>query len=727
MLKRIKSEDDTFNYKLKSIDTSVADMNTWGGLNTVIATNFGGKWDSQSKHGNIHKYLIVNKLSIYVNWGQNKEDKSTTPFEEVTFTDFDGTLITLESEEGLSTLKSSKCLTDDRWTVVRLNSDEYTLDQIQEIINVQLNRIYKDSSVNVELNENWIEEFETFNDFLYPNRDNIFTFILKCAELEYKNKKSNKNAKVSLDQNIKLVSELLIEIINYYLNLNQKINDKVNEIMKKDTEKLLKVWQEDDIENIIMKVSYAKKDQIFNQGISDQVIKHSRLLDYKLVYTDESNLEYYCSEELISYMNYINKLDKTYKDVIKELTNQKNILNDEELINMLIPTTSDNKLDQKIAKILEINKNNIMPPGFIYSSWDFANVLTIQINVLSLLISISKLFIEQKREPLNIETETVLKYFKTCYPKMIFPYDRINKSEDYKSFENKIKNISQSIKKELFFQDEQIDKAVQPIMNKIMFQMNKNKPWAAYLFGGPTGVGKTKLSQLLSEHLFDEKEIIIVNMAEYNGSSSKSLISKTGDLSTKLRTNPQSVVVFDEIEKASQSTIDNLLQILGAGYFKNSDDEYISLKNAIVICTTNLCSELEEYKVYYDYDRNAWNDLLFSSGKLRREILGRFDKIIMFNYLDDERLYQLFKFKFNKTIKELFKKIDFKFDVKLDDSINDYLSKNVDLEKKGARSIESLIDNDLLTALSNFLIHTNNIDKNLIIHYKNGKLEVAYE
>jgi ATP-dependent Clp protease ATP-binding subunit ClpB len=166
------------------------------------------------------------------------------------------------------------------------------------------------------------------------------------------------------------------------------------------------------------------------------------------------------------------------------------------------------------------------------------------------------------------------------------------------------------------------------------------RPIGSFLFLGPTGVGKTEVARTLADALFDnENHIIRIDMSEYMERFSVSRLigsppgyvgyEEGGQLTEKVRRNPYSIVLFDEIEKAHPEVYNLLLQVMDEGRLTDSQGRLIDFKNTIIIMTSNLGSDL-----LLDGKKGDIEPLLHRTFK--PEFLNRIDEIVTFNPLDKD-------------------------------------------------------------------------------------------
>ena len=157
--------------------------------------------------------------------------------------------------------------------------------------------------------------------------------------------------------------------------------------------------------------------------------------------------------------------------------------------------------------------------------------------------------------------------------------------------------------KRVIGQQEAVEKVAKAVRRGRVGLKDPNRPIGSFLFLGPTGVGKTELSKALAEALFgDEKALIRIDMSEYMEKYSVSRMigsppgyvgyEEGGQLSEKVRRNPYSVILFDEIEKASPDVFNVLLQVLDDGHITDGKGRKVDFKNTVIIMTSNAgCKE----------------------------------------------------------------------------------------------------------------------------------------
>ena len=215
--------------------------------------------------------------------------------------------------------------------------------------------------------------------------------------------------------------------------------------------------------------------------------------------------------------------------------------------------------------------------------------------------------------------------------------------------------LEENIKRKVVGQDEAVLAISEALRRARTDIRNPNKPIGVFMFMGPTGVSKTHLAKAVGEEYFGSKDNLIrVDMSEYQEISSIQRFlgaSESGtfgpssiSLVDKIKSNPHSVVLFDEIEKAHPNILDLFLQIFDEGILTSTHGETVDFTNSIIICTSNIGS-----KVLLDtlQNKNAlWEEaknmaMLELRQSIKPELLNRFDRVIVFAPHDVNNLAEI--------------------------------------------------------------------------------------
>ena len=210
------------------------------------------------------------------------------------------------------------------------------------------------------------------------------------------------------------------------------------------------------------------------------------------------------------------------------------------------------------------------------------------------------------------------------------PISKLTKGE-----KEKVLNLEENMKLRVKGQDEALKLVSDAIIRSRSGIKDENRPIGSFMFLGPTGVGKTEVARTLAYELFDdEKHMVRIDMSEYMESHSVSRLigappgyvgyDEGGQLTEKVRRNPYSIVLFDEIEKAHRDVLNILLQILDDGRITDGHGRVVDFKNTIIIMTSNIGSQ-------YVLDGKVDEDMMNAELKnyFRPEFLNRIDEIIV--------------------------------------------------------------------------------------------------
>ncbi|MBO5384195.1 MAG: ATP-dependent Clp protease ATP-binding subunit [Ruminococcus sp.] len=203
-----------------------------------------------------------------------------------------------------------------------------------------------------------------------------------------------------------------------------------------------------------------------------------------------------------------------------------------------------------------------------------------------------------------------------------------------------------------------VDKIINAIRRSKSGLRDGNRPTASFLFAGPTGVGKTELAKALTEYLFcSENKLIRIDMSEYMEKHSVSKLigappgyagydDSSNNLCEKVRRNPYSLILFDEIEKADIEVLNIMLQILDDGILTDSSMRKVSFRNCIIIMTSNIgAAELSTKSAlgFAESETASKDDYVMSKIRARftPEFINRIDEIIFFHRLEKEALMEI--------------------------------------------------------------------------------------
>ena len=282
------------------------------------------------------------------------------------------------------------------------------------------------------------------------------------------------------------------------------------------------------------------------------------------------------------------------------------------------------------------------------------------------------------------------------------PVQKITEAET-----DKLLNLENNLHKRIVGQDEAVSAVSRAIRrNRVGLQSTKRPP--SFIFVGPTGVGKTELAKALAFEMFgNEKSIIRFDMSEYMESQSTAKLigsppgyvgyDDAGQLTEKVKRNPYSILLFDEIEKAHKDVFNILLQVLDDGRLTDSQGNTVSFENTIIIMTSNAGSTLNTNSIGFGNENATTNKMLDAlKDTFRPEFLNRIDEIVTFKSLTENQLLEIIDLMLNDTRKVL---SDKSISIEVTPDAKRYLlSKGTDL-KYGARplrrSIQRYIEDEL--------------------------------
>ena len=289
--------------------------------------------------------------------------------------------------------------------------------------------------------------------------------------------------------------------------------------------------------------------------------------------------------------------------------------------------------------------------------------------------------------------------------KIISRMTNIPLSKIEKGDREKVLDLKQTLAKRVIGQDEALSLVSDAILRQRAGIKDSNRPIGSFLFLGPTGVGKTEVARALAESLFDsESHIIRIDMSEYMEKYSTSRLigappgyvgyEEGGQLTEKVRRNPYSIVLFDEIEKAHPEVFNLLLQMLDDGRLTDSQGRVVDFKNTIIIMTSNLGSEY-----LLNNERDKVDVLLHQTFK--PEFLNRIDEIVYFSPLSKEvqsKIVDKMLNNLNDRLKESYYSFEFS------DALKSWILESAYSPVYGARPIKRFIQNKVETVIANKII-----------------------
>ena len=286
----------------------------------------------------------------------------------------------------------------------------------------------------------------------------------------------------------------------------------------------------------------------------------------------------------------------------------------------------------------------------------------------------------------------------------------------------KLLNLENNLHKRIIGQNEAVE-AVSRAIRRSRAGLKSTKRPPSFIFVGPTGVGKTELAKALSYEMFgNEDSIIRIDMSEYMESHSTSKLigsppgyvgyDDAGQLTEKVKRNPYSIILLDEIEKAHPDVFNILLQVLDDGRLTDAQGNTVSFENTIIIMTSNAGSNLNTNSIGFGGSQVNSNGIMNALKEtFRPEFLNRVDEIVIFNQLSQEELMQIVDLMLNDTRKALDDK-NISLDIS-DDAKKYLLNKGTDI-KYGARPLRRAIQRYLEDELSDMILRSELTNGNTI-------------
>ena len=290
----------------------------------------------------------------------------------------------------------------------------------------------------------------------------------------------------------------------------------------------------------------------------------------------------------------------------------------------------------------------------------------------------------------------------------------------------RLRRLEKILRKRVIGQEEAVGAIAKAVKRGRVGLKDPERPIGSFLFLGPTGVGKTEITKALAEAMFGNEEAMIrVDMSEYmeRHSVSKMIGSppgyvgydEGGQLSEKVRRNPYSVILFDEIEKAHPDVFNILLQVLDDGHITDAQGRKVNFKNTIIIMTSNAGAQaiispkklgfgvLEDEK--QNYDRMKEGVMEEVKRIFKPEFLNRIDETIVFRSLDKNDMKKIVTLLSKNLVERCSKQMDISLSIK--DSVKNYIVESSFDPKYGARPLRRKIQNVIEDALAEEILNGN--------------------
>ena len=378
-------------------------------------------------------------------------------------------------------------------------------------------------------------------------------------------------------------------------------------------------------------------------------------------------------EDAIEILNGIKKYYEDYHKVkiSKDVIRQTVIMSEKYIHDRFLPDKAIDILDEACSRInlnnkqlykLEVLKNELKQvqeekeeAASADSTEDYQKAAELKTKECQLIEEIEKLNKTMKTASLTVQDiANVIEHWTKI------PVKKITEAET-----QKLLNLEQNLHNRVIGQNEAVEAVSRAIRrNRAGLKSTKRPP--SFIFVGPTGVGKTELAKSLAYEMFgNENSIIRIDMSEYmEGHSTSKLIGSppgyvgyddAGQLTEKVKRNPYSIILLDEIEKAHPDVFNILLQVLDEGRLTDSQGNTVNFENTIIIMTSNAGSTLNTNSIGFGATEQAKKNKILDSLKevFRPEFLNRVDEIVVFEQLTKDQLLQIIDLMLAETSKVL--------------------------------------------------------------------------
>tara|TARA_R110002110_G_scaffold103397_9_gene261326 strand:- start:42 stop:2075 length:2034 start_codon:yes stop_codon:yes gene_type:complete len=376
-----------------------------------------------------------------------------------------------------------------------------------------------------------------------------------------------------------------------------------------------------------------------------------------------------------------------------------------------IDTTYPKSIEALKKKISEIKKNKME----VVLSQNYEKAAEIRDNEKTLIhkLQILKTQFEEQQEENRI-TITVDDIFEVVSEITKIPLSRLDANQKMQ-----LLGLELKLQELVIGQNEPIEKICKAIRRNSVGIKDVNKPIGSFIFLGPTGVGKTYLAKKLSEEVFGtEDSIIRVDMSEFQEKHSMSRLigsppgyvgyNEGGQLTEKVRNNPYSLVLFDEIEKAHNDIFNMLLQILDDGYVTDSSGRKINFKNTLIIMTSNIgIKSIQDFgdgigfetkskkQASEEHARSIISKALKNT--FNPEFLNRLDDIVTFGHLEGDNINKIVRLELKNLKSRLLEK---EYDFNFGPTLVNFISKIGYNKQFGARPLKRAIQSEIEDCIS---------------------------
>ena len=449
-------------------------------------------------------------------------------------------------------------------------------------------------------------------------------------------------------------------------------------------------------------------------------------------------------EDAISILQGIKQYYEDYhhvrisNDIIRQIVN----MSEKYIHDRFLPDKAIDILDEACSKInlndkdlydLEVLNNQLKEvqtqkeeAAQADSTEDYQKAAELKTQECSLLEQIDNL--KKRMQPKDLTTQDIANVIESWTK---IPVNKITEEET-----KKLLNLEDNLHKRIIGQNEAVEAVSRAIRrNRVGLKSTKRPP--SFIFVGPTGVGKTELAKALAYEMFgSEKSIIRFDMSEYMESNSTAKLigappgyvgyDDAGQLTERVKRNPYSIILLDEIEKAHNDVFNILLQVLDDGRLTDAQGNTVSFENTIIIMTSNAGSNLNTNSIGFGGTSEASKNRMLGALKdlFRPEFLNRIDEIVAFDSLTNEQLLQIVDLMVSDTQKVL---NDRNIGLILTDEAKKYvLTKGTDL-KYGARPLRRAIQRYVEDELSDMILKSELTNgKKVLVEYDKEQEKLVF-
>ncbi|MFS6488808.1 ATP-dependent Clp protease ATP-binding subunit [Streptococcus agalactiae] len=294
----------------------------------------------------------------------------------------------------------------------------------------------------------------------------------------------------------------------------------------------------------------------------------------------------------------------------------------------------------------------------------------------------------------------------------------------------RLKELGNRLKGKVIGQNDAVEAVARAIRRNRAGFDDGNRPIGSFLFVGPTGVGKTELAKQLAFDMFGSKDAIVrLDMSEYNDRTAVSkLIGATAGyvgyddnsntLTERIRRNPYSIVLLDEIEKADPQVITLLLQVLDDGRLTDGQGNTINFKNTVIIATSNAGFGNEAFTGDSDKDLKIMERI---SPYFRPEFLNRFNGVIEFSHLSKDDLSEIVDLMLDEVNQTIGKK---GIDLVVDENVKSHLIELGYDEAMGVRPLRRVIEQEIRDRITDYYLDHTDV-KHLKANLQDGQIDIS--